>query len=199
MSSGSWTRRRCSLLGLGAVAGALTGGLVGVSYAAPAAGATAAGGAATAGARRSLELKNLHTGEVLKVAFDRGAGPDPETLAKLQHLLRDYRIDEEHTMDAALYGLLTDLAEATGHEARFEVISGYRSPRTNAKLHAEGHGVAEHSLHMEGRAIDVRLLGCDLATLHDAALQAARGGVGYYPSSNFVHVDTGRVRTWSGR
>ncbi len=183
MSGDRWTRRRCTLLGLGAVAGALT--------CVPA--------FAAAGSQRWIELKNLHTGEVLKVAFDRDAGPDPENLAKLQHQLRDYRVNEEHAMDAALYGLLADLAEATGHEPRYEVISGYRSSRTNAKLHAEGHGVAEHSLHMEGRAIDVRLLGCDLATFRDAALKAGRGGVGYYPSSNFVHVDTGRVRTWTGR
>jgi uncharacterized protein YcbK (DUF882 family) len=179
------------LFGLGVVAGALTGGFTGVAYAAaPAAGA---------GSRRSLELKNLHTGEVLKVTFDRGPGPDPQTLAKLQHLLRDYRVNEEHTIDPALYGLLSDLAEATGHEARYEVISGYRSPGTNAKLHSEGHAVAEHSQHMEGRAIDVRLIGCELTVLRDAALKAARGGVGFYPSSNFVHVDTGRVRAWNGR
>ena len=190
MSGGSWTRRRCNLLVLGAIAGVLTGATVPrVSRAA---------GAVAADTRCSLELKNLHTGEVLKVTFDRAAGPDAETTAKLQHLLRDFRINEEHTMDTALYGLLCDLAEATGHEARYEVISGYRSPRTNAKLHAEGHGVAEHSQHMEGRAMDVRLVGCDLAVLHEAALKAARGGVGYYPSSNFVHVDTGRVRTWTG-
>jgi uncharacterized protein YcbK (DUF882 family) len=193
MSGGSWTRRRCSLLGLGAVAGVLAGGLVDV------ASATGAAGGEAAGARRSLELKNLHTGEVLKVTFAREAGPDPETLAKLQHLLRDYRINEEHTIDPAIFGLLTDLAAATGHEARYEVISGYRSPRTNAKLHSEGHAVAEHSQHMEGRAMDVRLIGCELTVLRDAALKAARGGVGYYPSSNFVHVDTGRVRTWNGR
>jgi uncharacterized protein YcbK (DUF882 family) len=191
MSGGSWTRRRCSLLGLGAVAGVLTGGITGVAY--------AAGPAAGAGSQRSLELKNLHTGEVLKVTFDREAGPDAATLAKLQHLMRDYRADEEHTIDPALYGLLSDLAEATGHEPIYELISGYRSPGTNAKLHAEGHGVAEHSQHMEGRAMDVRLIGCELTVLRDAALKAARGGVGYYPSSNFVHVDTGRVRTWNGR
>jgi uncharacterized protein YcbK (DUF882 family) len=163
--------------------------------------AAAAAAAATNGAksRRWIELKSLHTGEVLKVSFDREADPDPAELAKLQHLLRDYRVNEEHTMDAALFGLLSDLAEATGHEARYELISGYRSPRTNAKLHEEGHGVAEHSLHMEGRAIDVRLLGCDLETFRDAALKAGRGGVGYYPSSKFVHIDTGRVRTWTGR
>ena len=191
MSGGSWTRRRCSLLGLAAVAGVLGGGFTGVAY--------AAGPAAGAGSRRSLELKNLHTGEVLKVAFDRDVGPDPQTLAKLQHLLRDYRVNEEHTIDPALYGLLSDLAEATGHEARYEVISGYRSPGTNAKLHSEGHEVAEHSQHMEGRALDVRLVGCELTVLRDAALKAARGGVGFYPSSNFVHVDTGRVRAWNGR
>jgi uncharacterized protein YcbK (DUF882 family) len=194
MSDGSWTRRRCSLLGLSAIAGALAGGLVAV-----AAAADGAGGAAATGSRRSLELKNLHTGEVLKVTFERETGPDPQTQAKLQHLMRDYRANEEHPIDPALYGLLVDLAEATGHEARYELISGYRSPRTNEKLHSEGHAVAEHSQHMEGRAMDVRLIGCDLTVLRDAALKAARGGVGYYPSSNFVHVDTGRVRTWNGR
>jgi uncharacterized protein YcbK (DUF882 family) len=164
----------------------------------PLAGASWAEGEAGAG-RRSLELKNLHTGEVLEVTFDRAAGPDPETTAKLQHLLRDYRSSEEHPMDVALYGLLVDLAESAGRPARYEVISGYRSPHTNAQLHATGHAVAEHSQHMEGRAIDVRLLGCDLERLRDVALQAKRGGVGFYPSSNFVHVDTGRVRTWTGR
>ena len=87
----------------------------------------------------------------------------------------------------------------SGHEARYEVISGYRSPRTNEGLRAAGHAVAEHSQHIQGHAMDVRLLGCDLATFRDAALQAKRGGVGYYPSSNFVHVDTGRVRTWTGQ
>ena len=191
MSGGSWTCRRRALLGLGAIAGALGCASWVVS--------AAAAGTNDAKSRRWIELKSLHTGEVLKVSFDREADPGPADLAKLQHLLRDYRVNEEHTMDSALFGLLSDLAEATGHEARYEVISGYRSPRTNAKLHAEGHGVAEHSLHMEGRAIDVRLLGCDLETFRDAALKAARGGVGYYPSSNFVHVDTGRVRTWTGR
>jgi uncharacterized protein YcbK (DUF882 family) len=163
------------------------------------AGASWAAGDENLSGSRSLELKNLHTGEVLKVTFDRATGPDAAATAKLQHLLRDYRADEEHPMDVALYGLLVDLAESAGYPARYEVISGYRSPRTNAQLHAAGHAVAEHSQHMEGRAIDVRLLGCDLERLRDVALKAKRGGVGFYPSSNFVHVDTGRVRTWTGR
>ena len=154
---------------------------------------------AFAGPQRTLELKNLRSGEVVKATFDRDTGPDPATVAKLQHLLRDVRVNEEHPMDTALYGLLVDLAAATGHEARYEVISGYRSPRTNEGLRAAGHAVAEHSQHIQGHAMDVRLLGCDLATFRDAALQAKRGGVGYYPSSNFVHVDTGRVRTWTGQ
>jgi uncharacterized protein YcbK (DUF882 family) len=174
-----WTRRRW-LVGVGAL------------------GAVVAA-AKDAAEQCSLELKNLHTGEVLKVGFARDAGPDAATLAKLQHLLRDYRVDEEHPMDPALYGLLCDLAQAAGYPARYEVISGYRSPRTNQKLHDAGHAVAEHSQHMEGRAIDVRLVGCELTKLRDVALAAKRGGVGFYPSSNFVHVDTGRVRTWTGR
>jgi uncharacterized protein YcbK (DUF882 family) len=175
MSRG-WTRRQV-VLSLGLVVPALT----------------------LAGTRSSLELKVLRTGEVVKVTFDRDPGPDAAAIAKLQHALRDARANEEHPMDASLYGLLVDLAAATGHDARYEVISGYRSPRTNEGLRAAGHAVAEHSQHMEGRAMDVRLIGCDLAVLRDAALKAARGGVGYYPSSNFVHVDTGRVRTWTGR
>ncbi len=147
----------------------------------------------------SLELNNLHTGEKVRVSFDRMSGPDQSTLAELQYCLRDYRVNEQHVIDAELYGLLSGIAEAAGRPARYEVICGYRSPRTNAQLRAAGHGVAEHSLHMEGRAIDVRLVGCELETLRDVALHAGRGGVGYYPSSNFVHVDTGRVRTWTGR
>jgi uncharacterized protein YcbK (DUF882 family) len=176
----SWTRRRFFLSGLAL-------GLAGASR------------AQEARRRCSLELKNLHTGEVLKVAFERDTGPSATDLARLQHLLRDYRVDEEHAMDPALYGLLCDLAEAAGYPARYEVISGYRSPRTNKKLHDAGHQVAEHSQHMQGHAIDVRLVGCDLARFRDIALQARRGGVGYYPGSEFVHVDTGRVRTWTGK
>jgi uncharacterized protein YcbK (DUF882 family) len=110
--------------------------------------------------------------------------------------LRDYRVDEEHDMDFDLFMQLTDLARECGVPAKFAVISGYRSPGTNAKLRAAGHAVAEHSQHMEGHAIDVRLEGCPLARLHELALAAGRGGVGYYPRSNFVHIDTGRVRSW---
>jgi uncharacterized protein YcbK (DUF882 family) len=147
---------------------------------------------------RWIELKSIHTGEAVKVAFAKGSGADAAALARLQHVLRDYRANEEHAMDPALFEQLIDLAEAARREPRYEIISGYRSPKTNAQLRANGHGVAEHSLHMEGRAIDVRLEGCDCKTLRDLALQAKRGGVGYYARSNFVHLDTGRVRAWNG-
>jgi uncharacterized protein YcbK (DUF882 family) len=147
---------------------------------------------------RWIELTSIHTGEVVRATLGRKSGPDPATLAKLQHLLRDYRVNEEHRMDPGLYEQLSDLAQAAGREPRYEVISGYRAPGTNTRLRARGHGVAEHSLHMEGRAMDVRLRGCDCAILRDLALQAGRGGVGYYERSKFVHLDTGRVRTWNG-
>ena len=91
---------------------------------------------------------------------------------------------------------MTDLARECGVPAKYEVISGYRSPATNAKLRAAGHAVAEKSQHMEGHAMDVRLKGCSLTKLRDLALAAGRGGVGFYPRSNFVHIDTGRVRSW---
>ncbi len=148
--------------------------------------------------KRWIELKSIHTNEVVSVAFQDAQGFVAGALAKLQHLLRDHRTGEEHEMDSGLYVQLSDLAHAAQREPRYEVISGYRSPATNAKLHAEGRGVAEHSLHMQGRAMDVRLRGCDLVALRDLALAAKRGGVGYYPHSNFVHIDTGKVRTWEG-
>lgn len=145
---------------------------------------------------RQLELTNLHGGERLTVTFHDEYDAAPKDIAALQHLLRDYRVDEEHAMDFGLFLQLTDLARDCGVPARFEVISGYRSPGTNAKLRAAGHTVAERSQHMEGRAIDVRLKDCPLEKLHERALAAKRGGVGYYPRSNFVHIDTGRVRSW---
>ena len=145
---------------------------------------------------RRLELTNLHGGEKLTVTFHNEHDIAPDALAALRHLLRDYRLNEEHDMDFDLFVQLTDLARQCGVPASYELISGYRSPATNAKLRAAGHAVAERSQHMEGRAIDVRLKGCPLPRLRDLALAAGRGGVGFYPRSQFVHLDTGRVRSW---
>ena len=145
---------------------------------------------------RILSFAHTHTGESLTVPYFADGGYLPEGLARLRHLLRDHRSGEEHVIDTPLFDMLNDLRLATGTREPFQVISGYRSPKTNAKLRSSGRGVAKRSLHMDGRAIDVRLADVKSSVLRDAALELKRGGVGYYRSSDFVHVDTGRVRTW---
>lgn len=153
---------------------------------------------ATPGAPRWLELVNTHTAESLQVVYRSANGLLAPALAKLQWLLRDHRVGESAPIDSGLFDQLAALADRAGVEPRYEVISGYRSPRTNAALRLAGRGVATRSLHMQGRAIDVRLRGVSCATLRDLAIAAACGGVGYYRSSDFVHLDTGRVRIWTG-
>jgi uncharacterized protein YcbK (DUF882 family) len=143
---------------------------------------------------RWIELASTHTGEALSVAYRNAEGFVTQALSGLQHLLRDHRNGAQHPIDARLYDLLADLAESARVEPRYEIISGYRSPASNAKLHGRSEGVAVKSLHLEGRAIDVRLRGVPSARLGEPA----RGGVGTYGRSDFVHVDTGRVRAWQG-
>jgi uncharacterized protein YcbK (DUF882 family) len=150
------------------------------------------------GAASWVELFNTHTSETLRVAYRSATGFVPAALDRLQWLLRDHRANEAAPMDPLLYDQLTELAAAAGVEPRYQIISGYRSPHTNAALSAAGRGVARQSLHMQGKAIDVRLHGVRCDTLRDLALSGARGGVGYYRKSDFVHIDTGRVRAWSG-
>ena len=145
---------------------------------------------------RALEFSHLHTGERLMVDYARGSTYLPDGLAAINKVLRDFRTREVHPIDPALLDQLHALRLATGTRRPFEVISGYRSPVTNAHLRSRSQGVASGSLHMSGRAIDVRLADVPLATLRDAAYALERGGVGYYPGSNFVHLDTGRVRRW---
>lgn len=154
------------------------------------------GPASLAAEGRTLAFRHTHTGERLRVKYFAGGRYLPEALARLEHLLRDFRTGERHPIDPRLYDLLHALGTACGG-GTFEIISGFRSPSTNAMLRRTGGGgVAERSLHMEGRAIDVRLAGCDTARLCRQARALRRGGVGWYPQSDFVHVDTGRVRTW---
>lgn len=185
----NWTRRQLMLTALSGGAGAALSPLV--QAAGKAVGETPQG-------PRFIELFNTHTGDTLSLAYRHGANYDVAAIARLRHLLRDHRNDEVHDIDVGLYDQLYDLAVAAGRDARFDIISGYRSPASNAKMAAAGRGVARKSLHMQGRAIDLRLHGCSCARLRDLALAAARGGVGYYKSSNFVHIDTGRFRTWAG-
>ena len=148
---------------------------------------------------RAIELHNTHTSETVSLIYRRGDEYDAHAIASLRNVMRDYRNGESHDIDVALYDKLHDLALASRCDPRFEIISGYRSPESNAQMSARpGSGVAKHSLHMQGKAIDVRLHGCSCASLRDLALAAANGGVGYYRSSDFVHLDTGRFRTWNG-
>ena len=150
------------------------------------------------GANRRLVLHNTHTLESLSVEYCRDGAYCTDALARVDHVLRDHRTGEVHVIDPALLDLLHEVAARAGHHPEFEVISGYRSPASNALMHVRSSGVAAHSLHMQGRAIDLRLVGCELGVVRDVALGLGRGGVGFYRASQFVHVDTGRVRTWSG-
>lgn len=144
-----------------------------------------------------LRFNNLHTGEVLDVTYREGGAYLPDALSEINTILRDHRTGDVHPMDPELMDLLTDLARAVDKPVgRFNIISGYRSPKTNAKLAAKSNGVAKKSYHMRGMAIDVSMDGVPLTDLHRAALALKRGGVGDYPKSGFIHVDTGRVRSW---
>lgn len=147
---------------------------------------------------RSLSLFNLHTGETLKATFFEGGAYVPAAMGALEHLLRDFRTGTVHSISPGLLDLVATLTDRLDTRETVHVISGYRSPQTNAVLHARSSGVAAHSLHMDGMAMDIRVPGVELAHLRDAALSLQRGGVGYYPGSDFVHVDVGRVRRWGG-
>jgi uncharacterized protein YcbK (DUF882 family) len=162
------------------------------------AGATLLGGTARAAAvaPRSLSLLNLHTGEALKATYFEAGEYLPDAMAALNHLLRDFRTGDVHPIAPGLLDLVTSLQGRLDTCRTVHVISGYRSPHTNAQLHERSDGVASHSLHMVGEAMDIRIPGVELANLRDAALGLQRGGVGYYPGSDFVHVDVGRVRRW---
>jgi uncharacterized protein YcbK (DUF882 family) len=147
---------------------------------------------------RRIALYNLHTDEHLDIEYFRDNAYLSEPLARLQVFLRDFRTAEQHTIDPELLDYLVDVAQELGVPPSFSVISGYRSPHTNEHLHEVGSGVSQRSLHMQGRAIDVRMTGVDCAVLAARARDLMRGGVGYYGASNFVHMDTGAYRTWNG-
>jgi uncharacterized protein YcbK (DUF882 family) len=147
---------------------------------------------------RHIALTNLHTDERLEVEYFRGDDYVPEALAALAVLLRDFRSGEQHTIDPKLMDYLVEVAGQIGVPPAFAVISGYRSPETNERLHERSSGVSQHSLHMQGRAIDVRISGVESQDLAARAAGLKRGGVGFYRGSDFVHLDTGAFRTWRG-
>jgi uncharacterized protein YcbK (DUF882 family) len=145
---------------------------------------------------RSLSFYHTHTGEKLDIAYGNAGGYDPHALTRINYLLRDFRTGEERPIDPKLLDILFDVRRNFGGQGTFEVISGYRSPKTNKQLCARSSGVAKHSLHMVGKAIDVRLTGVRTKKIQQCALALQRGGVGFYAKSDFVHLDTGRVRCW---
>ncbi len=148
---------------------------------------------------RELRFHHTHTDETLTVEYHDGRRYLVDALREVSHYLRDFRTGEVHPIDPGVLDILYLLSQRTlGHSARFHVISGYRSPKTNAMLRQKSHGVAKRSLHMQGKAIDITLPGCDTRHLYQAALNLGRGGVGFYAKSDFIHVDTGRVRSWQG-
>jgi len=172
-----------------------TGAVAALTRASTATGETTA--AAAAGDERRLRLYHTHTGEEIDLVYWRNGAYDPDALHRLDHFLRDHRSGEVHEIDRELLDLVVELAARVDNpDGVFEIISGYRSPHTNEELRQAGGGVARRSQHMLGKAIDLRLRGSDTKSLQEAALAMQRGGVGYYRDSDFVHVDTGRVRRW---
>lgn len=144
-----------------------------------------------------LRLYHTHTGEHIDLVYRRAAAYIPEALAQLDRFLRDSRTGEVDHYDPRVFDLLSDLTAAVGRPAaEIQVICGYRTPGSNEYLRTHTTGVARNSLHMQAEAIDIRLPGVKTADLRNVALSLGRGGVGYYPSSNFIHVDVGRVRRW---
>ncbi len=148
-------------------------------------------------AEHSVRLFNTHTNERIDIVFRRGDDYIPGALAKLDYFLRDHNTNEVRHFDPRLYDILAALTASVGHPgAEIDIVCGYRTPETNAALRAHTNGVAMHSLHIQAKAIDLRMPGVNTLQLRRAALAMARGGVGYYPHSDFIHVDTGRVTQW---
>ncbi|HYC14145.1 MAG TPA: DUF882 domain-containing protein [Stellaceae bacterium] len=175
-------RRQVMLLGISALASALARPAIAVGR---------------SGDLRRLSFRNLHTGESLDTVYWADGAYVADALKRIDTVLRDFRTGDVHPIDRRLLDLLARLRQKLGTSEPVHVISGYRSPRTNAMLHANSEGVASHSLHMEGMAIDIRVPGRALRDVRAAALDLQGGGVGYYPASDFVHVDVGRVRRWN--
>ncbi len=144
---------------------------------------------------RDLSFYHTHTCQSLDITYKVSGHYDPAALKKVNHHLQDFRTRETYPIDPHLLDILYIVKQYAGGGV-YEVISGYRSPKTNAMLQKKSNGVAKRSLHMEGKAIDIRLTGLKTRKLRDIAHSLQQGGVGYYPESNFVHLDTGKVRCW---
>ncbi len=146
--------------------------------------------------KRTLSLYNTHTDEHLTTVYWDEGRYCPQGLAAINHIMRDHRTGQTKTMDTSLLDLLFSIASKVKATEPFGIISGYRSPETNLLLHKKNQGVALNSLHMSGKAVDIQLPGCELSLLYSVAKDSRGGGVGYYPRSDFIHIDIGRVRYW---
>ena len=145
---------------------------------------------------RELSFFNLNTGERVRASYWEDGHYLSDGLAELNHIFRDYRRNEVFNIDRRLFDQLFLLQHKLGRKGEIQLISGYRSPRTNDQKRRKSRGVAKQSLHMAGQAVDIRIPGVDLSRIRSAGLALNRGGVGYYPRSNFVHIDTGPTRHW---
>src|SRR6476660_572922 len=144
-----------------------------------------------------LLLYNTHTAQRIEIVYRRGEQYIPDALAQLDYFLRDHRTGDVRHFDPRLYDILYDLTSSIGHSGgEIDIVCGYRTWSTNESLRAHTTGVAKNSLHIQAEAIDLRMPGIDTLDLRKAALSLRRGGVGYYPHSDFMHVDVGRVRQW---
>ena len=170
--------------------------LLGAGLTAGAAGLFRPGWAQAEVSARSLAVLNLHTGERLAATYWESGGYLADALSGFNKVLRDHRTGEVHAIAPELLDLVVALQDRIEVREAVQIISGYRSPQSNATLHKASSGLATKSLHMEGKALDIRIKGVSLTRLRDAAWGLQKGGVGFYPGSDFVHVDVGRVRRW---
>ena len=181
---GLLSRRRLFSLGLGAAAAAV------------ALSPRLASASLPTGGNRVLGFYNEHTGEAVKATYWENGQYDPAALKDINFILRDHHNDEVTSIDVHLLDLLTELHRRSGSKQAFQVVCGYRSPQTNAILASEGGGVARNSLHVSGKAIDIRVADRSPRQIRDCAKLLRLGGVGYYPRAAFVHVDSGPIRYW---
>ncbi len=189
-SASSVSRRK--FLGFGALA---AGSLAASTLFHPASAAILAPSNAPEGARR-ISFRNSHTGEIFSGVYRVGDKYLPDAFDHINVVLRDFRSNQLFPIDPRVIDIIYTVHEMTRQDEPYEILSGYRCPKTNAGLRSNSEGVAKNSLHMTGQAIDLRLPGYDTKQIRKLAVSLKAGGVGYYPSSNFVHMDTGDVRTW---
>lgn len=185
---------RRSFLGMGAMA--TLGSLVFPAFSNEVMAAAFNQGTVSGGASRRVSFRNTHTNESFSGVYRIGNKYLPDAFDRINHVLRDHRTGEVFPIDPRVMDIIYSVHQMSGQKAPYDILSGYRCPKSNAKLRRSSNGVAKNSLHMTGQAIDLRMPGFSTARLRDLAKSLRAGGVGYYSRSNFVHMDSGDVRSW---